>query len=215
MPQLTMAWASPLSVTARKGRRLTTLLESSTDSWLSDARDIMPSLDEDGLSSFRPGTDADSATGAQQLGVAIQGRFDSYFAGRDHPLHAADAAPGTNITSLIEHSAESARIVLFASNDFMDDQILSTQVMATGTQYLGPLELFMNTLDWSLRDDQLLEIRSHAHFNRTLPPMERQAQVLIEYFNYGLAILWLVLLALLHQLMKWRQRRRYTRELSL
>jgi ABC-2 type transport system permease protein len=215
MPQLTMAWASPLRVTARNGRRVTTLLKSSTDSWLSDATDIMPSLDEDGLSSFQPGTDADSAAGAQQLGVALEGRFDSYFVGRDHPLHAAGAAPGTDITSLIEHSAESARLVLFASNDFMDDQILSTQVMATGTQYLGPLELFMNTLDWSLRDDQLLDIRSHAHFNRTLPPMERQAQVLIEYFNYGLAILWLVLLALLHQLMKWRQRRRYTRELSL
>jgi ABC-2 type transport system permease protein len=104
---------------------------------------------------------------------------------------------------------------VFASNDFIDDQILNTQVMATGTQYLGPLEVFMNTLDWSLRDDQLLDIRSQAHFNRTLPPMERQAQALIEYFNYGLAILWLVLLALLHQLLKLLQRRRYRRELSL
>ena len=89
------------------------------------------------------------------------------------------------------------------------------QVVASGTQYLGPLELFMNTLDWSLRDDQLLQIRSQAHFNRTLPPMEQQAQALIEYFNYGLAILWLGLLALLHQLLKWLGRRRYARELAL
>ena len=73
----------------------------------------------------------------------------------------------------------------------------------------------MKTLDWALQDDQLLKIRSRAHFNRTLPPMERQAQALIEYFNYGLAVLWLALLALLHWLLKILRRRRYARELKL
>lgn len=86
---------------------------------------------------------------------------------------------------------------------------------ATGTQYLGPVELFMNTLDWALQDDQLLQIRSSAHFNRTLPPMERRAQAYIEYFNYGLAILWLGLLALLHWILKILRRRRYSKRLSL
>ena len=84
----------------------------------------------------------------------------------------------------------------------MDDQILNSVTTASGTQYLGPLELFMNTLDWALKDDELLEIRARAHFNRTLPPMERQAQALIEYFNYGLAVLWLILLAMAHWLGK-------------
>ena len=105
--------------------------------------------------------------------------------------------------------------MLFASNDFMDDQILNAEVAATGTRYLGPLELFMNTLDWSLRDDQLLEIRSQAHFNRSLPPMERRAQALIEYFNYGMALAWLALLALLHQLATWTRRRRQRKALAL
>ena len=100
-------------------------------------------------------------------------------------------------------------------NDFMDDQILNAEVAATGTRYLGPLELFMNTLDWSLRDDQLLQIRSRAHFNRTLPPMERRAQALIEYFNYGLALLWLGLLAALHQLRRLLQRRYFRKALAL
>ena len=97
----------------------------------------------------------------------------------------------------------------------MDDKILNAQVTATGTQYLGPLELFMNTLDWALQDDQLLEIRSRAHFNRTLPPMERKAQALIEYFNYGLAVLWLLLLAGTHWLRKLLRRRRYAKGLAL
>ena len=97
----------------------------------------------------------------------------------------------------------------------MDDQILNAVVAATGTQYLGPVELFMNTVDWALHDDQLLEIRSRAHFNRTLPPMERQAQAFLEYFNYGLAILWLAILALLYWLLKVLKRRRFAKGLSL
>ncbi len=104
---------------------------------------------------------------------------------------------------------------MYASNDFLDDQVLNAQVAATGTQYLGPLELFLNTVDWAVQDDQLLEIRSRAHFNRTLPPMERQAQAFIEYFNYALAVLWLVLLAILHWLFKMLRRRRYAKGLSL
>ena len=112
-------------------------------------------------------------------------------------------------------SPESARIVLYASNDFMDDQILNSIVAASGTQYLGPLELFMNTLDWALQDEQLLEIRSRGHFNRTLPPMERRGQLIIEYFNYGFALLWLLALALISWLKIILQRRHYSRGLSL
>ena len=73
----------------------------------------------------------------------------------------------------------------------------------------------MNTLAWALQDDQLLTIRSRAHFNRTLPPMERQAQVLIEYFNYGLSAVWLLLVASASWLTAVLRRRRFARDLSL
>ncbi len=105
--------------------------------------------------------------------------------------------------------------MLFASNDFMDDQILNALVAAAGTQYLGPLELFMNTVDWSLQDETLLQIRSRGHFNRTLPPMENSLQAMLEYLNYGLALLWLLVLAGLHWLRSIVRRRRYQRELAL
>ena len=261
LPQLTIAWASPVEVERARGRRIDQLLTSSPDSWLSDSMDTMPSLGDDGLSSFRPATaaaqdadaepsfppdgagqtaqlsapnaDTQAATTAAQaapddsgalqprvLGVAVQGRFDAFFAEKPPPQNGADsdssaaernAAPG----SALSRSPESARIVLYASNDFMDDQILNATAVATGTQYLGPIELFMNTLDWALRDEQLLEIRSRAHFNRTLPPMAQRAQALIEYFNYALALLWLAALALLQWLLQRARRRRYARELKL
>jgi ABC-2 type transport system permease protein len=222
LPQMTMAWASPIDVKSDEARQTTVLLKSSAESWLSDSADIMPRLDAKGRSNLNPSSsdaeaDALPLTDSRHLGVVVQGRFDSYFADRDNPLatrqSAGSAPPPT--TGLLTRSTEAARIVLYASNDFMADQTLNSIVAASGTQYLGPLELFLNTLDWSLQDEQLLESRSRAHFNRTLPPMERRMQLLLEYFNYGLALLLLLLLALASWLHMILQRRHYSRGLSL
>jgi gliding motility-associated transport system permease protein/gliding motility-associatede transport system auxiliary component len=207
LPQVTMAWASPITVEPERGYQLTRLLTSSDKSWVSDSMDITPGAKSDS-----------SKRGAQKLGVAVQGRFNSFFSDRPHPMSTVSGermSENPGIHSLVRRSPESARIVVYSSNDFMDDQILSALVTASGTQYLGPIELFMNTLDWALQDDQLLQVRSRAHFNRTLPPMERQGQAIIEYLNYAMAVLWLALLAVVHWLRKVARRRRYAKGLSL
>jgi ABC-2 type transport system permease protein len=215
LPQITMAWASPIVVKPGADTAATVLLKSSAEAWLSNSRTITPSIDAKGRGNFKPPAPDDSAAsatplvGARNLGVALQGRFKSFFADRDNPL---DIPP---VTGALQRSPESARIVLYSSNDFMDDQILKSIVTASGTQYLGSLELFLNTLDWALQDEQLTEIRSHAHFNRTLPPMERTAQLLLEYFNYGIALLWLILVGLASWLQFILRRRHYARRLKL
>ena len=189
--------------------------------------DITPNVDVNGLRNLSPPSPDNSAvdslpvTASRNLGVVVEGRFESFFAGGDSPHHVPKSAghehplPVASARGLLKRSPESARIVLYASNDFMDDQILNSIVAASGTQYLGPLALFMNTLDWALQDEQLLEIRSRGHFNRTLPPMERRGQLIIEYFNYGLALLWLLALALISWVKIILQRRHYARGLSL
>ena len=110
-----------------------------------------------------------------------------------------------NVGSVIERSPESARLVVLASNDFLTDQILRTISSMSGSQYLGPLELIANIIDWSLEDSGLLSIRSNAHFNRTLPPLDKDEQLFWEYLNYGLAIGALLLVA------AWQRRRRTLR----
>ncbi len=219
LPQLTMAWASPIAVERKDGQQLTTFLNSSPLSWLSNSVNIMPgtSISEDAdADPSQPKEDtAESPSGqARQntpykLGVMLQGRFDSFFSERP------PQSPGAGSNGLLRRSPESARILLYSSNDFMDDQVLNAQVMASGTQYLGPVELLLNSLDWALQDDELLKIRSRAHFNRTLPPMEQRGQAIIEYLNYGLAVLWLGLLALVHWLRKQLRKRRYAARLEL
>ncbi len=50
LPQMTMAWASPIDVKPGEGKHTTVLLKSSAESWLSDSMDIMPRLDANGRS---------------------------------------------------------------------------------------------------------------------------------------------------------------------
>ena len=92
---------------------------------------------------------------------------------------------------------------------------LAAVVAASGTQYLGPLELLMNTLDWSLQNDKLLQIRSRGHFNRPLPSMPRKGQAIIDYANSGMAVILLLLIGALNGLRKRLRRRRYANRLAL
>ena len=210
LPQLTLSWASPLTIdkAANSEREVIRLLQSSPQAWTSTSMDILPRVTDTGLTSWQP----EGPQGEQLLGVLVSGRFNSWFAGKASPLlpeppaepPAADGgepAPETpapaefTVGGVIEKSPESARIILFASNDFLTDQILGTMSSMSGGQYMGPLELIANTLDWSLEDGGLLGIRSNAHFNRTLPPMEKDEQLFWEYLNYGLAVLALLIIA--------------------
>jgi ABC-2 type transport system permease protein len=224
LPQVSIAWASPITVdeTAGQQRHLTPLLRSSEHSWSSDARDVTPGLAAEKIEAMEPSGEQ----GSQLLGVISEGRFDSYFAGRSSPLLAAEEASGEAseeaveansggsqatdagpVGGLLERSPESARIILFSSNDFLKDSVIGMAGVAVGSEYLNSLQLMANAVDWSLEDRGLLGIRSRGHFNRTLPAMDRSQQSFWEYLNYGLALVALGLIALLWQL-RQRQRRR-------
>lgn len=228
LPQTTVAWASPINVVAEKQgqRQVTELLRSSADAWLSSSTDVMPRIDESGLTAFTP----EGERGSQLLGVISAGRFESYFAGQPSPLLAepdsedtdtgagedeqSEEAETSTISSVIERSPESARIILFSSNDFLRDTIIQMAGSAGGSEYLNTLQLTANTVDWSLEDAGLLSIRARGHFNRTLPPMENSAQMFWEYLNYILAALALGVVALVQRQRKKTAERNYLRLLA-
>ncbi|MGD2138445.1 MAG: Gldg family protein, partial [Gammaproteobacteria bacterium] len=204
--QVTLNWASPITVDEdrNQARRVTSLLRSSARSWVSDDLNIVPDYRRWPDSGFEP---ADERR-ARLLAVAVEGRFDSYFKGKDSPLAkpsggespdaasagesppeaATEAAPGP-VTGVIERSPDSARIILVASNTFAEDAVLNLASEGLGTLYTRPVEFLQNAIDWSLEDRGLLAIRSRAQFARTLAPMERGDQLFWEYLNYGLALL--------------------------
>ncbi len=214
--QLSMAWSSPITIDQEKNtqRQVTELLYSSDKAWLSDSLNVMPQVDRNGNSVFTSG----SETGRQLLGAINQGRFDSYFAGKESPLlnNSDEKDDEENvISSVIEHSPESARIILFSSNDFLSDQVIQLMSSTNGSQYLDALQLMANSVDWSLEDQGLLSIRSRGHFNRTLPPMDQDEQFYWESANYVVAIVMLMILATAVGYRRRAKAKRYFAELAV
>lgn len=207
------------------------MLESTDDAWTSDSLNIQTDFHAYGQLGLPVGEER----GRQLLAVAVDGRFDSFFKDKPSPLDATeedqeevDASPVSQesegqteekqepvITRVIDRSPESARIILFASNSFLSDEMLDLVTSGLGTRYLKPVQLVENAIDWSLEDRGLLSIRGRAHFSRTLNPLDREAEVFWEYLNYGLAILGLLLVRLIRRQINRQAQLRYAAVLGI
>ena len=214
LPQVSVPWVSPIQVDADKNadRTIIELMHSSRDSWLSDSTDIMPRLNTDNANSLQP----QGKQGEQLLAVISQGRFTSYFSGENTTLRINQADNAQNngpypdyLDNVMELSPESARIILFSSNDFLHDKVMHMTGTSRGAKYLDSLQLIGNAVDWSLEDRNLLGIKSRGHFNRTLPSLQHSEQISLEYLNYGLALLLLAAIALQQHLRKRKTKKSY------
>jgi len=201
LSQVTLNWASPVLYKGDKGgktppgRKLYSLLKSSPGSWSSESLEIQPDLKAYPESGF-PQAPA-GKTGTRLLGACLEGTFESYFKGK---------FPEKRV---IEKSADSARIILFASNSFVSDEMIDLASAGMSTRYLNPVELMQNTVDWSLGDRELLSIRSRGQFSRTLLPLDKQSRLIFEYLNYALGLAGLGLIALVRRNLRVRSRARY------
>lgn len=204
--QLTVNWASPIRVDSEqnKGRKIIPLLTSSKESWTSESIDVVPNYTmypKQGFSSPNERKD-------HLLAVVVEGRFDSFFKDKASPLAEKkdekaeekemeeddkedNEKPETtpNITGVIDRSPESARLILIGSNGFASDDVLDLASNGMGTLYTKPIEFLQNAIDWTLEDQSLLAIRSRARFARTLSPMDQTKQMMVEYSNYGFALI--------------------------
>lgn len=208
LPQVTINWASPLKVDEanNKQRKLISFLKTSKDAWMSDSMQIVPDFRLNGPLGFVPPEKRDSYI----LGLSLEGRFESYFKGKNSPLLVAkDPKTDTKksgkkadektedektvVSGVIDKSPDSARIIIFGSNEFLTDQTIRMASSANGTLYTNSLDLVGNAVDWSLEDRGLLSIRGRSHFSRTLDPVAGQSQSFWEYLNYGFALIGLLL----------------------
>lgn len=212
--QLTLNWVSPIAVDKdkNKDRKVSVLLQSSPDSWTSSSLQLVPD--------YRTYPDTGFAISgerkARPLAVAVEGRFDSFFAGRasplaesaaadksaakgaaragDQPLRPAKASPGAAEqghpppAAVIERSPETARLILVGSNTFASDVALGLVSEGLNTLYTKPVELVQNIIDWSLDDPALLALRGRTQLARTLAPLSENAPRIWEYANYALAL---------------------------
>ena len=137
LSQVTMAWSSPITVDADKNseRKVTELIRSSENSWISDNTEIMPEVNEDGMTLFQ----REGEFSSHLLGVVSEGVFTSYFAGKPSPLLADEdekkgsEAKGRLSTEEIIAEINSTKISDSETNPISpaDDQAKETPETAT------------------------------------------------------------------------------------
>lgn len=218
LPAITMNWVSPLSADPEKnkGRKLSTMLRSSSQSWLRESTDIQPDFVSYPKHGFPVGEDFSS----YPLAVSLQGNFESFYADKEDPRHlkdknVEDSADEKNITEekissqdkegnadtsaplnpIIKKSPDSSRLVVIGSSEFISDTVISISQSMGQDRFLNSLEFLQNIIDWSVEDEGLLSIRSRGSHARLLYPMSRQEQSFWEWLNYSIAILALVLVS--------------------
>jgi len=224
--QLTMNWASPVTIDPEKNknREVVKLLYSSPNSWTSESINVLPDYTHYPDSGFK----TEGERKSYLLGVAVKGSFKSWFSGKETPLLSKeekkendtdkDPASGpadtskeekTVVSSTIDHSSDSARIILITSNTFACDSVINLASQGQGTLYTNPLEFIQNGIDWSLDDQGLMSIRSRSQFARMLIPMGQKTRLFWEYLNYSLALLGLVLVWQLRRIIQRRKQSHY------
>ena len=220
IPQVTLNWPSPLSVKAAEGRKLTELLRSSKSSWAVESPRIQPNFDLYPEYGFAENPEKSSYL----LAAMLEGSFSSYYKDKNSPLlkeapeekppaelgekdaaEGAEAPPAEELeeeqtfAGVIDRSPDTARIIVFASNEFLADQTLQISASSGSERYMNSIQLVDNAIDWSLEDRALLSIKSRGKFARTLVPLTDKAKAYWEYGNYLFVLIGLLITYLIYR----------------
>lgn len=217
LPAVTMNWVSPLVTDPEKnkGKTVSTMLRSSSQSWLRESTDIQPDFVSYPKYGFPVGEDFAS----YPLAVSIKGSFDSFYADKEDPRLAEEdkdnltkekdikeekissqdkegkSGKSAPLTPIIKKSPDSSRLVTVGSSEFISDTVISISQSIGQDRFLNSLEFLQNIIDWSVEDEGLLSIRSRGSHARLLHPMSRREQSFWEWLNYSIAIIALILVS--------------------
>ncbi|MFO7324159.1 MAG: Gldg family protein [Pseudomonadota bacterium] len=205
--QLTFAWASPIEVDAERnaGRKVTTLLRSSRQSWVSDSTNVLPDYGRYPDTGFEPRGDR----GPRTLAVSLEGRFDSFYAGKPSPLGDDGASRG-----VLSQSPDTAKLVVIGSNGFGSDAAINLVSQSLNVFYTKPLDFLQNTIDWALEDPGLMTLRGRTQLARTLDPLDDRERRFWEIGNYAAAVFGLVIVWLWRRRVRSADQLRYARVLG-
>jgi ABC-2 type transport system permease protein len=206
---VTLNWASPVEVDATKNaqREVTTLLQSSKNSWTTTDTNIQPNMDQYPQVGFAVAESKQS----YPLAVAVQGSFESYFKGKPSPLTGGEGESATAVAAgTIEVSPDTSRLVVLGSAAFLDDVVFQVSSSLMGDRYVNSLKLVQSAVSWCTEDLDLLTIRARGTTARVLRPLTERVQSLWEAANYAVALLALMAIAAI-----WNLRRRSERPLEL
>ncbi|HHO51476.1 MAG TPA: ABC transporter permease [Deltaproteobacteria bacterium] len=194
---LVMPWSSPLTTPETlEGREIDWLIRSSPESWLRPGGNIEPDRVDGG-----PIWDEGGDKAQQTLGVAITGRFPSYFADLPNPL----SEEGEEAPEPLKASVADGRLVVLGSSELTSDLMMQLASQASSESHSGNIQLLQNLIDWSVEDTDLLKIRTAGAFARTLRPLSDDEAKMIEIRTWLIMIVFSALFVLLAPRMLWRR----------
>jgi ABC-2 type transport system permease protein len=193
-------WGSPVEVDGSDTADLevTTVLQSSERSWtdgdLTQVGYVDYVVPEEGT---RPST----------LSVALQGKFKSFYAGKEIPAASApvpgeEPAEATPDEVALEESPET-RLLVVGNAEFLSDFVAQALGGLDGGFFVQNLRFLENAIDWMTLDNDMMQIRARGNVTRHLERTERATQVTLETANYLIPSLVLLGLAAIRF---WRRR---------
>lgn len=191
LESVTLPWTSSLEIVAKEGIIATALAKTSEfGQSVQGYYNLMPNS---------PIPDADLQ--AYTVAAALEGKFKSFYAGKEVPQveTAADTEGGESSTSVQDAEArptktegEQTQIVVVGTAQFL------TQLRPDGVNF------FLNTVDWLTLGDALIGIRSHAITDRPLREVSEIEKNFIRYLcTIGMPLL-VVIFGLVRYFLKRR-----------
>ena len=208
LPFVTMNWASPLFIdeTTRDSAAVTTLMQSSSASWLTTDSNLQPDLETWPGLGFPVGDAQDQFP----LAVAVEGSFDSFFIDQPSPFeddnsdaaNPDDTVAGTESIGMLERSPDGTRMIVLGSSEFVNDNVYQISLSFGADRFASNLQLISNAIDWFTEDVSLASIRSRGSVTRILPPISEAEQSQWMLVNYAVALIGLVLIGVVWQLQR-------------
>lgn len=208
---MTMPWSSPVSP-------VSDTLENRTSTWLvrtgADARvrtdgNIEPTMGASGPEWTTAGEPKEAT-----LGLAMVGKFPSYFADLPNPMAGRQPPAEGEATPLSEETLKSSvsegRVIVLGSSELVSDIMFQIASSMQSEQHAGNMQLVQNLVDWTVEDTDLLSIRTAGPFARTLRPLGESEAEAVE-----LGVWIMVLVPVLFVVAIPRIRRRNTQPIPL
>ncbi len=149
------------------------------------------------ISPMRDWQRSDFNAAPQPMGVAVTGKFTSYFAGRQKP--AMDTVMANPIEAPKLDSGSQGRLVFWPDADFVSDQVLRDQ---------SNLVMFQNMTDWLAQSQGLIAIRSKNVTSRPLNEVGDSTRTFVKFVNiFALPILVIIFGTARWQIRKQNRRR--------
>lgn len=197
-------WGSPITVDAEAAgdREVIPLLQSSKLSWTDDDVSRVGYVDY---------TVPEQGTEPHMLAVALNGRFDSYYAGKP----GADEKSTTSDDDKTDESetddssrvpldvSPETRLVVVGDGEFVNDFVARSIGQMEGGFFVENLRFLMNLIDWVSLDNDMIAIRSRGMASRRLERIDKGGETTIEIANYLVPVLALLALGLYRF---WRRR---------